>query len=42
MEPEVNWAGAGECLAIGNIRTEEKHIERTWELLTEGLRKIGL
>jgi aromatic-L-amino-acid/L-tryptophan decarboxylase len=29
-------------LAIGNIRTEEKHIERTWELLTEGLKKIGL
>ncbi len=29
-------------LAIGNIRTEEKHIERTWELLIECLKKIGL
>ncbi len=29
-------------LAIGNIRTEEKHIERTWALLTECLKKIGL
>jgi aromatic-L-amino-acid/L-tryptophan decarboxylase len=28
-------------LAVGNLRTEERHVRRAWELLTEGARSLG-